>query len=42
MMKINLIQLSNDNVFSLYDDNKYLWVGTARGLNRLDKKNENI
>jgi serine phosphatase RsbU (regulator of sigma subunit)/ligand-binding sensor domain-containing protein len=30
--------ISSNNVFSLYEDNKYLWVGTGQGLNRFDKK----
>ncbi|MCB9249359.1 MAG: hypothetical protein H6613_12845 [Ignavibacteriales bacterium] len=30
--------ISNNFTSALYNDGKYLWVGTFNGLNRFDKK----
>ena len=34
--------LSNERVFSIAEDDRYIWIGTAKGLNRLNKQSEEI
>lgn len=34
----NPSSISDDIVRSIYDDGKYMWIGTERGLNQFDKK----
>jgi len=36
--KNNLFSISTDFVQSIYDDGKFLWIGTQQGLNRFDKR----
>jgi serine phosphatase RsbU (regulator of sigma subunit)/ligand-binding sensor domain-containing protein len=38
--KNNTNSISSDLVQSIYDDGKYLWVGTLQGLNRFDKNSK--
>jgi signal transduction histidine kinase/ligand-binding sensor domain-containing protein/DNA-binding response OmpR family regulator len=34
----NQYSLSSNDIFSLFDDDEYLWIGTKNGLNHLNKK----